>query len=412
MRALYHHRTQGRGVEAVHIMGIVSGLRENGFEVEIVGPPGVDVNPEIVVSSEKGRTGTVWGLIARYAPQAMFELLELGYNVAAIPRLWKVCRSWKPDLIYERYAGFNAAGVVVSRLTGIPIAVEINDLAGEDRTRQGKKTAMPGLAAAFERYICRKATAVFPVSGYLRDQIVGLGASPDRVRAIPNAVDPTKFAPDTVHGDEVRRRHGLQDSLVIGFIGSFTKWHGVDLLVQAMAQVAAEFPDSRLLLVGDGARRALVEELVAELGLTDRVVFAGKVPHADVPAYVAAMDVAVVPGANPFVSPVKAFEYMAMGKAPIAPRYESLQEAIEEGHTGLLFEPESAAGLVEQLRTMLGDSQLRARLGRAAREQVRTQHLWKHNARRVLELLPVDLTRCPAEAPPVPASAYVPSARE
>lgn len=391
MRALYHHRTQGRGVEAVHIMGIVTGLRENGFEVEIVGPPGVDVNPEIVVASEKGKTGTAWGLVARYAPQALFELLELGYNLAAIPRLWRLCRSRKPDLIYERYAGFNAAGVVVSRLTGIPIAVEVNDLAGEDRTRQGKRTAMPGLARAFERFICKSATAVFPVSGYLRDQIVALGAAAQRVRAIPNAVDPSKFNPDAVDGSSVRKALDLEGALVVGFIGSFTKWHGVDLLVQVIADVADEFPDCRLLLVGDGARRALVEELVAKLGLSSRVVFAGKVPHAEVPVYVAAMDVAVVPGANPFVSPVKAFEYMAMGKAPIAPRYESLQEAIDEGRTGLLFEPEDAGALAAQLRTMLGDGQLRDRLGRAAREQVHSHHLWKHNARRVLELLQVGI---------------------
>ncbi len=387
MRALYHHRTQGRGVEAVHIMGIVSGLRENGHEVEIIGPPGVDVNPEIVVASEKGRTGTFWGWIARYAPQALFELLELGYNLAAVPRLWSRCRASKPDLIYERYAGFNVAGVLVSRLTGIPIAVEINDLAGEDRTRQGKRTAMPGLAAAFERYICRNATAVLPVSEYLREQILALGAKPERVRAIPNAVDPGKFDPERADGEAVREVHGLAGATVVGFIGSFTKWHGVELLIRVAAELTPEFPDLRVLLVGDGARRSEVEALVEELGLTRHVVFAGKVPHAQVPDHIAAMDIAVVPGANPFVSPVKAFEYMAMGKAPIAPRYHSLEEAVDDGRTGLLFEPESPEGLRAHLRALLSDPGLRERLGVAAREKVLTQHLWKHNARRVLDLL-------------------------
>src|SRR3954469_15416402 len=107
MRALYHHRTQGKDVEAVHIVGLCGGLEQLGFEVEIVGPPGVITDPESTATPAAGKPKTAWDWVSRKAPQALFELLELGYNMAAFPRLWRRCRAAKPDLLYERYALYN-----------------------------------------------------------------------------------------------------------------------------------------------------------------------------------------------------------------------------------------------------------------------------------------------------------------
>src|SRR5437870_2068032 len=126
MRVLYHHRTQGRGVEAVHIHGICSGFKAIGCEVEIMGPPGIQNDPNIVVNAEAGKTDTKWGWVAKRIPQLGFELMEIGYNLAAAPRINAMCQDWKPDLICERYALYNRSGARTARNRGIPFILEVN----------------------------------------------------------------------------------------------------------------------------------------------------------------------------------------------------------------------------------------------------------------------------------------------
>jgi glycosyltransferase involved in cell wall biosynthesis len=161
----------------------------------------------------------------------------------------------------------------------------------------------------------------------------------------------------------------------------------VDLLVQAAAKLKDEFPNLHLLLIGDGAERAGTEQLAGELGIAERVTFTGKIPHAAIPEHVAAMDVGVMPESNLFGSPMKIYEYMAMGVTPVGPRYIPLEEAIDHDENGLIFEPRNVDELAECLRKLAADMDYRARLGQAARQKVLTKHLWVHNAQAVLDLI-------------------------
>jgi len=212
------------------------------------------------------------------------------------------------------------------------------------------------------------------------------GVPENRIRVTPNAVDVERFDSDRISGAGIRARYGLGGETVIGFAGSFTKWHGLDLLIEATAGLMAEFPGLRLLLVGDGARRQASEALAAELGIADRVVFTGKVPHAEMPEHMAAMDLGVMPASNVYGSPMKVFEYMAMGRPAVAPRYRPLEEAIVDGEDGLLFTPGDGASLQNCLRAMVSDPAFRLRLGQAARAKVRSRHQWIHNAEAVIQL--------------------------
>ncbi|MGV3721327.1 MAG: glycosyltransferase family 4 protein, partial [Actinomycetota bacterium] len=269
---------------------------------------------------------------------------------------------------------------------GVPVVLEVNETVGVDRTRQGKKVALPALARWFERRILRSASGVAVVSGYLREYVREAGVPEERIHVTPNAIDPAQFDPERIDGGEVRARYGLEGKTVIGFAGSFTKWHGLDLLIRAAAELMAEFPEVHLLLVGDGARRQESEAMTAELGISERTVFTGKVPHAEMPRFMAAMDLGVMPASNVYGSPMKVFEYMAMGCPPVAPRFGPLEEAIADGETGLLFEPGSAASLQGRLRKLLADPEGRRAVGAAARRRVLSRHLWKHNAQAVVEL--------------------------
>ncbi|HEU4754205.1 MAG TPA: glycosyltransferase family 4 protein, partial [Armatimonadota bacterium] len=218
-KALYHHRTQGRDVEAVHIRGLVGGLEELGYRVEIVGPPGVRADADATDSPATGANRTLLGRIARSLPQPVFELAEIGYNLVALPRLVARIRRDRPDFLYERYALYNAAGVLAGRLTGLPVILEVNDTVDMDRTRQGKSVRMRSLARWFERRIFAAAAGLTPVSGYLRDRLVEDGQAADRIRVTPNAVDPGWFDPARFTGQRVREQYGLGAATVIGFAG-------------------------------------------------------------------------------------------------------------------------------------------------------------------------------------------------
>lgn len=387
MRAIYHHRTQGRGVEAVHIHGVCGGLKRLGYEVEIIGPPGVDTDPDIVVAAEAGKTGTVWGVIAKSAPQWLFELMEVGYNLVAIPRVLRRCRETEASLLYERYSLYNATAAFVSMVTGVPLILEVNDTVGTDRTRQGKSTQMKPLARAFEKWIFKRTAGITVVSGYLREQVIAAGVPVEIIAVTPNAVDFDRFNRGLVDGEALRERRGLKSKTVVGFAGSFTKWHGLDLLVQAFANVSKDFKDARLLLVGDGAKMADTQEQVASLKISDRVVFTGKVGHADVPEHMAAMDIGVMPESNVFGSPMKVYEYMAMGRPAVGPRYGPLEEAILDGEDGLIFEPGDLDGLTRCLRTLLADPERRKAMGEAAHRKVMSKHQWVHNAEAAIRLI-------------------------
>ncbi|MFN3652669.1 MAG: glycosyltransferase family 4 protein [Armatimonadota bacterium] len=398
MKAIYHHRTQGRDVEAVHIHGICSGLAELGYEVEIVSPPGVTADPNAPVSAASTKKAGPWSALARRAPQLLFELLELGYNAVALPRLLRRCRAERPALLCERYALYNFSGVLAGKLTGTPVVLEVNETAGVDRTRQGKRLVLPRLAEWFERRIFAGAAGFVVVSGYLKDHLAAKGVDPRKIRVTPNAVH-SSWLENPADGRRLREQYGFEGCTVVGFAGSFTKWHGVDLLVRAFAALAADRPELRLLLVGDGARRAHAEAEVAELGLSDRVVFTGRVPHSRMAEHVAAIDIGVMPASNVYGSPMKVFEYMALGKPPVAPRYRPLEEALQHEAEGLLFDPEDPDGLRAALARLVDDPALRARLGAAARARVSEQHRWVHNAR-VVESLALGADR-PATTPAV-----------
>jgi glycosyltransferase involved in cell wall biosynthesis len=184
----------------------------------------------------------------------------------------------------------------------------------------------------------------------------------------------------------MRAQHRLDGHFVVGWTGVLREWHGLELLLDALTRV----PGARLLIVGDGPARATVEARAAALGMSDRVVVTGRVPHDTVPAYVAAMDVAVVAHDRTGVaSPMKLLEYMAMAKPVVAPRLDNVRDIVEHDRTGLLFTPGDVDALAGALQRLAADPALRARLGRSARESIETTRNWRRNAEQVLELLPV-----------------------
>ena len=380
MNILYHFRTQGTGAEGVHIAGIATAFERLGHRVIFSSPTGVDPRTTAGTNpfAEKKRRG-FFSRLAAHAPALLFELLEIAYNaVSYFPNRAALTRE-NCTLIYERHAFFLCATAFLAQRRRIPLVVEVNELAGDERVR-ADPWLLP-LARLADRLTFQRASLIVTVSPHLQRRIAALGIAPEKILVLPNAVSAESL--DTpADGAPIRTRHGCADAVVIGFVGWFVAWHRLDNLLTQFAALTAT--DTRLLLVGDGTLRATLAAQAAALGISERVIFTGSVPHAEIPAHLAAMDICVVPHSNDYRSPIKLFEYMARARAVVAPRVEPIAMVLRHGENGLLFDSENADDLRAQLARLAGAAALRERLGVAAKRDVREQHTWLMNAQRVL----------------------------
>ena len=387
MTILYHHRTQAVSVEGVHIRQIIKALRALGHTVDVIAPPGVLVSdpggPSVPRAPSRRRR--LWKAVSAGLPELWFEALELLHSLYAFVRLGTALRAKPYDLVYERYAIFNWAGLAQAKRHRVPFILEVNYTSRTELSRK-RSRLLSGLALRIDRRLFRGADGLVVVSGELRRQLlVDFGVKPERIILLPNAADPSVFDPSTVNG-EVRRTLGLETKRVIGFVGNFISWQGLDFLVQAMPAILREQPNAVFLFVGDGRQRPEIQARIRQLGLEPHTLFVGEVDHATLLEYIAAFDLAILPHSNTYGSPMKVFEYMAMGKPVVAPRLGPLEDAMTDGEEGLLFAPQDVEGMTRALLRLLTDEGLRRQMGSRARAKIVNERNWMHNARAVLRL--------------------------
>lgn len=387
MRILYHHRTRGRSVEGVHIRGIVDALRAMGHEVTILSFPGAD--PEAPEEGARPRPGRAQGVIrwvTTRLPEWAFEALELVYNGYTWPRLSRAARRTGPwDLIYERYSLFLFATVLWARRRGIPVVLEINDSALLERVRP---LSWRRLARAIEGRVLRAASGRVFISRAFRETAEAAYGDLSPAVISPNAADATVFDPTRYDREAIRADYGLAGRVVAGYVGAFVAWHGIHPFVEAILPRLRERPELVLLLVGDGERFPAIAEAVEAAGLTDQVRLTGRVAHGEVPALMAAMDFAILPDSNTYGSPMKVFEFMAMGLGVVAPDYGPLTEVIADGETGWLFPAGDIDAGMERALAVAGDEVERLRVGAAAADYIRRERQWQDNAAALLALVP------------------------
>lgn len=379
MKILYHHRTASKDGQAVHIEEMITALREQGHEVRVVAPGGHD--------EPSGQMGAEVGWVAKLRaqlPKAVYELMELAYTLVAYRRLAAVAREFKPDVIYERYNLFLLAGLMLKRRTGPPLLLEVNAPLAEERGKFGG-LGLPRLARWAEAKAWRGADFVLPVTEVLAGHVRAVGVPGERIVVVPNGINEAHFAAAPSQA-QAKASLGWPDALVLGFTGFVRDWHGMDRVIRWMASSAAPV-NARLLVVGDGPVRADLEQLAASLQLGDRVRFTGVVHRDRVPGLVAAFDVALQPAVVAYASPLKLIEYLAMGKAIVAPNQPNIAEVLDDGVNALLFEPDDSAGLEQSLARLAHEPVLRERLGQGARDTIeRMQLTWAGNARKAVGL--------------------------
>ena len=383
MRVLYHHRTQGEEPESIHIGSIVSALRAQGHEVRVVGPVDIDKPSHGPSSGAGDHRSHRLVRIKEAVPRAVFELLQIAYNLVAWRRFDRAVREFQPDMIYERYALYGFAGGMVARRRGVPFILEVNTPYAQAWAKY-YGLHLPRLARWLERRTLCAADHLITVTHAQATLLHDIGVQPGRITVSHNAIDPQWFDQQRQDDPALRERLGLK-GIVIGFVGTMNRWQGIPKFGEVIASVLARHPDASFLFVGDGEFRQALEDTCRAQGHLDRVVFAGRQPHARVPSFVAAMDIAVLLDSNTYGSPMKIFEYWGMGKAVVAPAVPPVLEVLRDRETGLLIEPGNAAQLADRIVELAADAELRERLGRAGRAHVCAHHTWADNARQIVE---------------------------
>jgi len=299
-------------------------------------------------------------------------------------RLAEIIPIVKPDVLHAHSPSLNAiAALRAGKKFGIPVVYEVRAFwedAAVDHGTASENGLRYKLTRALETYALKRADAVTTICEGLRKDIVARGIPADKVTVIPNAVDIDKFSLGGSADLQLKDKLGLSGSRLIGFIGSFYAYEGLDVLLRAVPKLAARMPDLRVLLVGGGPQDAQLRQLAKDLNIEDKVVFTGRVPHDQVNKYYDMLDVLVYPRLSmrltDLVTPLKPLEAMAQGRILAASDVGGHLELIADGKTGVLFRADDPDSLAEKVGALLESQQKWPALRQAGREYVETERNW------------------------------------
>ncbi len=366
-----------------HVQGILSGLESFGLKCEIF----------------SGRTFSPGHFPNHSVPKKRVRFLfresfMLSYNLRFVKEVQKILRGRRPGIFYQRHGRFVVAGAILSRICEVPLVLEYNS--SELRMADyGDPVRFRGWLELCENISLSQANLILVVSEALRQELLDRNISNEKILVLPNAVDPEVFHPDC-GGREMREQLGFQQGdIVAGFVGTFSYWHGIEVLKSAITRILEtdttldKSVQVKFLLIGDGP---LCAEMCLQLKDVSkgRVSFTGIVPHHKIPAYLDAADILLsphipMPDGRPFFgSPTKLFEYMAMSKAIVASNLEQLAKVLDHGRSAWMVTPGDPVELASAILLLARDAELRKRLGQNARMDVMADHSWRQNVAKLM----------------------------
>lgn len=302
-------------------------------------------------------------------------------------RLRGLVRSHRPDVLHAHSPVLNVLpALAVGRSEGVPVVYEVRAFwedAAVDHGSTREGSLRYRATRALETYALRRANGVAVICEGLRRDVEARGIPRERITVIPNAVDADEFAYDAAPDASLRTQLGLDGRTVLGFLGSFYAYEGLDLLLDALRRLRSDQPEVRVLLVGGGPEEARLKAQAAALGVTDAVVFTGRVPHGEIARYYSLVDLLVYPRhpmrLTELVTPLKPLEAMAMGRIVVASDVGGHRELIADGQTGHLFPAGDADALAGRLRSVLAQRGEWHAMRECARRYVEDQRSWKRS---------------------------------
>lgn len=302
-------------------------------------------------------------------------------------RLQEVAEATKPDILHAHSPVLNAIPALrVGKRLGIPVVYEVRAFwedAAVDHGTTREGSLRYRLTRRLETHALRRAGHVFTICEGLRGDIVARGIPADKVTVIPNAVDIESFAIGGQPDAALKAKLGLAGATVVGFIGSFYAYEGLDLLLAALPGMLRQNPEIRVLLVGGGPQEKALKEQAASLGVADKIVFTGRVPHQEVQRYYDLVDVLAYPRHSmrltELVTPLKPLEAMAQGQIFVASDVGGHRELVRHGETGILFKAGDAQALTEAVLDLLARRDTWDELRRSGRRFVEQERNWRRS---------------------------------
>jgi PEP-CTERM/exosortase A-associated glycosyltransferase len=299
-------------------------------------------------------------------------------------RLADVAKTTRPDILHAHSPVLNALPALrVGRSLGIPVVYEVRAFwedAAVDHGTSREWGIRYRLTRNLESYALRRVDAITTICEGLRGDIVARGIPGEKVTVIPNAVNVEDFRMDGSPDPRFAEQLGVSGKLLLGFIGSFYAYEGLSVLLSALPMMLKRNPDIRVLLVGGGPQEKELKALAIRLGLEDKVIFTGRVPHEQVRHYYNLIDILVYPRLKmrltDLVTPLKPLEAMAQGRLVAASDVGGHRELIQDGETGILFGAGNPAALADKIIEFISQRESWPGLRVAARSFVETQRSW------------------------------------
>ncbi len=302
--------------------------------------------------------------------------------------LWeenRILKREKPDLLISRLEAYTFSSVLLAKFYRLPILLEVDSPeVYEFMTFHKFYWKQVWLLKLVERLVIRLSDESFTVSKLLKQYFVKRGIHPSKMHIITNGADVNRFMRSD-HHTEIARGFNLNQHTVIGFVGSFHYWHGVENLISLINEVLKRTSNVKFLMVGQGGPMLTTfKKFIQDRQLSDQVILTGFVPHDKIPEFVSSMDIVLAPYPQLdffYYSPVKVYEYMAAGKAVVASRIGQIAEMIRDGYNGFLCRPGDLDEMLEKILTLVQNESLRQTLGRNARQSIAENHTWVHKAK-------------------------------
>lgn len=358
---------------SIHVQEVLYALSRSGARITLfISATGGDAPPGLDGIEVQKLPGLPGGNSMCLAVRTLNEVLQAALEHAG-----------PFDLVYERYSLWSFAGMEYARSMGIPGLLEVNAPLIEEQIMYRDPVDRAGAERVAEQ-VFSSASALIAVSREIAAYLDRYRGAAGKVHVVPNGVDPARF-PAYLEPS----RPAKPGIFTVGFVGSLKPWHGMHTLVEAFTHLHRQYPDTRLLIVGDGPEREGLVKYLKACRLSGSSEFTGAVTPSEVPGLLASMDAAVAPYPNLahfYFSPLKIYEYMAAGLPVVASRIGQLAELISDGVNGILVPPGDPVALASALGRLRREPDLRISLGHAARMTVLSQHTWDVAVKRILYL--------------------------
>ena len=379
----YHYDIEGSAQGAANqVRAIAGGLSALGHEVDLQFrvPRQAGENREYL-----GLKKIDWARRYGHTPRILLR------NFALLRQEKRLLDAFRPEVLLAvgNYGNFSA--LLAARSRKVPFVLFCDAPVEYEYSLFQKRFfySYPVAARWVEGLNVKGARQVICISEVLKGYLMRYNVPATKIHVIPNGVDPDAFRPQPPDLD-LQARLGLEDRLVVGYIGNFEFFSDVPRFVALAGDLCRDYPLLTFLFVGEGTAAPLIKGEVSRAGLQDRFIFTGTLPHAQVPAYLSLMEIVISPYKEDYLfygSSMKLLEYLAGGKPTIFPALGQIKEVIADGYNGMLYQPGEQETMGQKLRELIAGQELRRQLGFNARKTIERNWTWDIQARRISKVL-------------------------